>query len=220
VPPADNADHDAFVAAWSSLHGGYPAASSRLVSAWLRLIARPARPLARAGVAPAAITTVAVVVAAATCALTANRWLLLGAAGCVAANGVLDGLDGAVAVMSGRATRWGSVLDSVADRVADTALLVAMWLAGGELAVTVTAGVALWLLEYTRARAVVAGMTTITSVTVGERPARLAVTAATLLVAAAGGHVDVVTTAGAALVGALAFVGLLQLLVTVRRGLG
>jgi CDP-diacylglycerol--glycerol-3-phosphate 3-phosphatidyltransferase len=222
VPPdrADHANrHAAFVAAWSSLHGGYPASRSRIVSRWLRLMERLARPLARAGVAPDLITVAAVVVAAASCALTADRWLLMAAAACAAANGVLDGLDGAVAAMTGRATPWGAVLDSVADRVADLALLAAMWLAGADVAATVAAGVALWLLEYTRARATGAGMTEISSVTVGERPARVAVTAATFAAAAAAGHVDMLATVGAAAVGTLAFIGWLQLLATARHAL-
>ena len=34
-------------------------------------------------------------------------------------SGIVDNLDRAVAVMSGRTTRWGYVLDSVVDRIAD-----------------------------------------------------------------------------------------------------
>ena len=37
----------------------------------------------------------------------------------VGASGLLDNLDGAVAVLSGRTSRWGFVLDSGCDRLAD-----------------------------------------------------------------------------------------------------
>ena len=44
--------------------------------------------------------------------------------------GLLDNVDGAVAVLTGRATAWGAVLDAVADRVGDLALVGALLLAG------------------------------------------------------------------------------------------
>ncbi len=200
---------------WSDVHGGYvPWGPVRL---WLALMHLAARPLLR--VPPNVVTGVAVLVALASLApaWAGGGWAALVALA-VALSGVLDGLDGAVAVLAGRCTRWGFVLDSVADRVADAAVLVAFWLLGASAGWCVAAGVGLGMLEYTRARAMAGGMTELGVVTVGERPVRLAVAVVFLLAGAVGGPVwfDV----GVALTAGLSLIGLVQLLVVVRRLLG
>ena len=58
----------------------------------------------------------------------------------VVVSGLLDGLDGAVAVLTDRATRWGHVLDSLVDRCSDGLYLVALWLVGAPAGVCVAAG--------------------------------------------------------------------------------
>ncbi len=79
----------------------------------------------------------------------------------VAASGLLDSLDGAVAVLTDRATRWGAVLDSVVDRVSDALYLVALWLVGAPAwACVVGRRAAARLQEYARARATAVGMST------------------------------------------------------------
>ncbi len=91
--------------------------------------------------------------------------------------GVLDGLDGAVALTTGRARPLGAVIDSVADRIGDL-LLGACLLALGAPVPWVLAAVALLLLlEYVRARAQAVGMPGVGAVTVAERPTRLIVVA-------------------------------------------
>ena len=172
---------------WAGLHGGYdPTTGGRLVRWWLSGAYAVAAPLARAGVSPGAMTAVAVAVAYAVPALaavdgSAAAW---GAAALAVASGFADNLDGAVAILRDRATRWGYVVDSVADRAADAAYLLAFWIAGGGAAVCVGAGAAIVLLEYTRARAGNAGMGEIGVVTVGERPTRVIVTALSFAAAA------------------------------------
>ena len=81
-----------------------------------------------------------------------GRWLLL-AAVITAVSGVADNIDGAVAVLTDRATRFGYVLDSVVDRVSDALYLVALWVVGAPAAVCVLGGVLMLLQEYLRARA-------------------------------------------------------------------
>ena len=120
-------------------------------------------------------------------------------------------------MLAGRATRWGYVLDSVTDRCSDLLFLVALWLAGAEPWVCL-AGAALMLLqEYARARAGASGMSEVGVVTVWERPTRVIVTAAFLGSAALLG--DPWSTLGAAAWLALGVVGLVQVLVVVRRRL-
>lgn len=109
-----------------------------------------------------------------------GRWTLLAAPVTVAA-ALLDGLDGAVAVLQERVTPWGAVLDAVADRLSDLLFLGALGVAGAPPALCAAGAVPMFLLEYLRARAIAAGMTEIGTVTVWERATRVVVTTGFLL---------------------------------------
>ncbi len=148
----------------------------------------------------------------------AGGWLLLVSGLLVLLSGLVDNLDGAVAVMTSRVTKWGYVYDSVVDRVADMFFLVALWLAGAPAWVCVLAGGLTFLQEYARARAGAAGMSEIGVVSVWERPSRVLVVG--LFLVAAGlysGYVEVLVTVAAGVSLALAVVGLLQVLIAVRK---
>jgi CDP-diacylglycerol--glycerol-3-phosphate 3-phosphatidyltransferase len=170
-------------------------------------------------VPPDLVTTLGVLVSGAAVGVAGagGRWLLLSAFA-VAASGLLDGVDGAVAVLTDRATRWGFVLDSVADRLSDLGYLLTLWLAGAPGWLCAAGGALMLLQEYLRARAAAAGMSEIGVVTVSERPTRVIVTAAFLLGAGLFGD-DVWASLGAAGWVALGIVGLAQLLPVVRRAL-
>jgi CDP-diacylglycerol--glycerol-3-phosphate 3-phosphatidyltransferase len=108
--------------------------------------------------------TVAGVVLAADAALLADRhpWA---AAITVALATLCDGLDGAVAVVGGRATRYGAVADAIADRIADAAFAVVLWRCGVPWWLAIACGaVALGIDGLRRVRGVP------TRITVGERP--------------------------------------------------
>ena len=132
----------------------------------------------------------------------------------VAVSGLLDNLDGAVAVLSSRTSGWGFLIDSLVDRLSDAAYLVAFWLLGCAGWVCVVAGVALGLLEYARARAGNAGLPGVAVITVGERPTRLII-ASTFLITAGifCGHADVVSVVAVVATAVVSLVGLAQLLV-------
>lgn len=214
-------DRSAYLDRWQELHGGVDPRASRLVGPWLSFIHALATPFARLGVPPDVVTLLGLVVSGVVvwlCAL-GDRWVLL-AAFVVGASGVLDSLDGAVAVLTDRVTRWGAVLDSVVDRLSDALYLVALWLVGAPAWACVTAGVVVLTQEYARARATAVGMDDIGVLTVGERPTRVIVVAMFLL--AAGIYPG--SAAWWAGLGAYASLGiglvaLAQLLVTVRRRL-
>jgi CDP-diacylglycerol--glycerol-3-phosphate 3-phosphatidyltransferase len=186
----------------------------------LTLTGAAARPLARAGV-PADLVTLAGVAAAAAAVPLATRQsrMPLGAALAIAASGVADSLDGAVAVLADRTSAWGYVLDSLADRAGDALYLAAFRRLGasGRLIAAAAAGVV--ALEYGRARAAAAGFHEIGLVTVGERPTRVLVTAAGLAVAGAWpSHAGRAAEAGAAATAILSAVGAGQFLrVAARR---
>jgi CDP-diacylglycerol--glycerol-3-phosphate 3-phosphatidyltransferase len=206
---------------WQELHGGYDPRSSRVVGPWLSLVHACARPFARLGVPPDAVTLLGAAVAGLVVALCwlGDRWVLA-AAFVVGASGLLDSLDGAVAVLTGRVTRWGAVLDSLVDRVSDGLYLVALWLVGAPAWVCVAAGAVLGLHEYARARATAVGLDDVGVVTVGERPTRVVVVAMFLL--AAGIYVGSAAwwaSAGAWVCLGVGVVAILQLLHVVHRRL-
>jgi phosphatidylglycerophosphate synthase len=111
---------------WSALHHGIDPAAVPLLSPWLRLMWRLAGPLRR--VPPTVLTGVGVVLALD--AVLLARSVPLAAAAAVLAAVVCDGLDGAVAVVAGRATRAGALADAVADRVSDVAFAAVLWRCG------------------------------------------------------------------------------------------
>lgn len=214
-------DVDGYLQRWSAAHDGYDAASTRLLRGWLHAVHRVARPLAAAGVHPDVLTLWTVWCALVVVALAdrGGAWAVTGAAVLVV-SGAGDALDGAVAVLTDRASAWGYVLDSVVDRVNDALYLVAAWVAGAPAWLAVSSGVAFGLLEYLRARAGNAGADPAAVITVGERPQRiiccaLAIGSAGLAPARAGlwGGVSLTVLL------ALSVAGLVQLVVAVRRQL-
>lgn len=204
---------------WSDLHGGVR--PSPVVRGWLRMIRVLASgPIIR--IPPDAISVAGVLVlAAAWGAVAGPGWPAL-VVPLVLLAGVLDGLDGAVALRTGRARPLGAVVDSVADRVGDMLLGAVLVAIGAPLAWALAAVALVFLLEYVRARAQAVGMPGVGAVTVAERPTRLIVVAM-----AAGGAAA--SPAGLPLLGwgwgvtfaitwtAVGVVGMGQLLLGVRR---
>ena len=208
-----------YCAAWARLHSGFdPGTASAVVRGWVRIVYRAGSWLGDRRVAPSAVTTAGLVL----CWCVPLAAGSLGRAGAalgavlVLLAALADGLDGAVAVVSGRASRFGYVYDSVADRLGEAAWLLAFWLAGAPAWLVVAAGGVSWLQEYARARATAAGMSEIGVVTVSERPTRVLVAIFGLLAAAV---VPIAITVAAAVWLGLAVVGLGQLGVAIRREL-
>jgi CDP-diacylglycerol--glycerol-3-phosphate 3-phosphatidyltransferase len=100
--------------------------------AWTRIMTPPARGFMRMGLTPDHVTiigTAGVLVGA--LAFYPRGEFLTGTL-VIAAFIFFDNIDGIMARMSGRETKWGAFLDSVLDRLADAAIFggLAMWYAG------------------------------------------------------------------------------------------
>jgi phosphatidylglycerophosphate synthase len=207
---------DEYATGWRELHGGYdPRAGSPFVRGWLRFMYLLGRASARLGATPAAVTCVGLVLSGCVPLLAALPSL---AALLVLLSAVADGLDGAVAVITGRASRLGQVYDALADRLGETCWLVALWSLGAPGWLAIGCGGLSWLHEYLRARAAAVGLADIGVVTVAERPTRVILAVAGLLVAGlvpAAARAGV-TTGAAAVWAVLAAVGFGQLFRTVR----
>lgn len=192
---------DPYTAAWSRLHGGLQ--PSELVRRWLRLMWALARPITR--VPPTAIT-VAGAVLAVDAALFADR-LPLATLGLILASALCDGLDGALAVVSGRATRVGAAADALADRIADCAFAVAVWRCGAPWWLAGAAGALSLVHELSRT---LLGGRLRTTITVAERPTRVVCAALAAASAAVSDASWPPTVCAAVWVGA-ALIGLGQL---------
>lgn len=148
---------------WSQLHHGIDPRSVPLVAGWLRAMWGLARPLARLRIPPTAITVLGIVLAV-DAVLLARRapWA---AALAVLAAVLCDALDGAVAVIAGRATVLGAHADAVADRICDAAFAAVLWRCGAPWPLAVAAGGLAWAVDlFRRVHHVPA------RITVGERP--------------------------------------------------
>lgn len=135
----------------------------------------------------------------------------------VVATGVLDGLDGAVAVATGRARPLGAVVDALADRAGDLLLAGVLLALGGAPAWVAAFAAVVVLHEYLRARANAAGMPGPGAVTVAERPTRVILVAACALAAAVVPGLAPWGTAGAVAGVAVGAVGFVHLAVAVVR---
>ena len=207
-----------YLAAWSRWHGGV-GTESPLVRGWLSLAYTLARPLA--GLPPVVATALGLLVAAVSVGPSAagGPWLMV-AGVLVGISGLLDSLDGALAIGTGRASRRGFVLDSVVDRLTEAAYATALWAAGAPGWLAVVFGALCWLPDYLRARAGQAGVSETGALSVWERPTRVIMTGLTLAgagVVSALGVADLVVTVGTAAGALLGAVGVVQLGVWLRR---
>lgn len=214
-------DRDTYLARWSAVHGGFDPRASPWVFGWLNIVYVLASPLARWRV-PADVLTAASLLAGTAVAAVATvggRWPVLAAMLAVLC-GLLDGLDGAVASLLDTSSPWGHVLDSFVDRCTDLLLLGALWILGAPPELCIGAGTSTLLQESARATATAAGLREVGVLTVWERPSRILVATFTLLAAGAWpASADAVATAGATVATVLAGVGVVQLLVSIRRRL-
>ncbi|MFI9011434.1 CDP-alcohol phosphatidyltransferase family protein [Actinosynnema sp. NPDC053489] len=167
------------VRGWSQLHE-HDVSGNRVAVGWIKLVHVLARGLLP--VPPDVLSAAGVVVAAGAVGVAAagGRWALLACA-LVVVSGLLDGVDGAVALRTGRARPLGAVVDAVADRLSDACLVLLLVVLGGPGWLAVAVGCSLFLHEYARARAQGAGMTGAGAITVAERPTRVVIAAVACL---------------------------------------
>lgn len=206
-------------AQWSALHSGVQ--PSLFVRGWLRMIRTLARgPVLR--IPPDVLSAFGLLtLVGAWAAAEVPGWPALTAVLVVAA-GVFDGLDGAVALRTGRARPLGAVVDAVADRLGDLALGAALLALGAPLPWVLTSLALLFVMEYLRARAQSVGMPGVGAVTAAERPTRLILVAAAAIgVAASPAGMPLLgwdwATALAVTWTVVGFVGMVQMVIGVRR---
>lgn len=127
--------------------------SSRLRTAASPYTARLARPLAALGLSPNSITLIGLFFSFITALMYISHNLIFAFIGLLFTS-LADAADGAVAKISGKTTRFGGFLDSVADRYSDALILLGIGVyLGDQYLLVLVALVGTLLVSYTRARA-------------------------------------------------------------------
>lgn len=217
--PVRPATRDEYLSTWSTLHNGIDPSSSVLVRCWLTVVYTLSAPLVRASVSAHAVTFTAVVVAGAAVALSRpGTSAPLLAAVLIALSGLLDSIDGGVAMIGRSQSQWGYLLDTVADRCSDLLLLASGFVLGAPMPLVIAVGVTTLLHEMARARAVGAGIPDVGFLTVWERPSRVIAAAVTATVAgAAPATAGTSATIGMSVTCTLAVLGFIQLMFGLHR---
>lgn len=155
-----------FFAKWSQLHGD--AAVKGIVKGWLSISYVICRFISKLKISPNGLSYLSLVLAVGFVVLIDSNWAIALLVLSLAA----DGLDGSLAILTGRVSKWGAALDAVADRIVEALWAFGLYLLGAPLEIVVLAWLAAYSQEYMRARAGGLGFHDIGVVTTAERPVR------------------------------------------------
>jgi phosphatidylglycerophosphate synthase len=151
---------------WSNLHGG--ADTEGVVGRWLSISYQAARVCVALRISPNVLTLLGLGTAIAMGLSTyASLALLL-----LVISLFFDGIDGSVAILRGTESKWGEILDSLADRISEALWLYMGWRLGIPAWVVITMWTIASTQEYARARLASLGHREIGVVTPTERPVR------------------------------------------------
>jgi phosphatidylglycerophosphate synthase len=151
---------------WSQLHGG--ADTEGVVGGWLSFSYQAARVCVALRISPTFLTFLGLGTAIAMGLSTYAAISLL----LLAISLFFDGIDGSVAILRGSESKWGELLDSLADRIAEAFWLYMGWRLGIPAWVVITMWTIASTQEYARARLASLGHLEIGVVTPTERPVR------------------------------------------------
>ena len=151
---------------WSELHGG--ADTEGVVGGWLSFSYQAARVCVALRITPNFITFLGLgtAIAMGLSEYAAIALLLL------VISLFFDGIDGSVAILRGTESKWGELLDSLADRISEAFWLYMGWRLGIPAWVVITMWTIASTQEYARARLASLGHREIGVVTPTERPVR------------------------------------------------
>lgn len=155
-----------FFAKWSALHGN--AEIKGIVKAWLKISFGSAKFLSVLRITPNLLTFLGIVFAIAMAANPLSLWTIP----LLVLSLYADGIDGSVAIYQNRASHFGAVLDSVADRVSEALWFYVAYRIGTPAWIVLLTYVIASTQEYARARLGGLGIGDVGVVTPAERPVR------------------------------------------------
>ena len=157
---------DEFFLAWSRLHGD--AKISGIVMGWLSISFPISKALAKIRVTPNALTILGLIFGILLYLNSKTIWAPL----ILVISLICDGVDGSLAIITGKSSSWGALLDSVVDRLTEVFWALALYTLGVDSKILITVLILASTQEYLRARAGGVGLTQVGVVTVAERPVR------------------------------------------------
>ena len=159
-------NRDEFFSRWSALHGG--AEIKGIVRVWLTISFSLCRGLSLLRITPNGLTYFSLVFGGFYLYFINSHWAIA----FLVFSLMADGLDGTLAIITDRVSRWGATLDSVVDRVVESIWAIGFFHLGAPWQFVLVAWSAAFAQEYMRARAGGLGIHEIGIVTISERPVR------------------------------------------------
>jgi CDP-diacylglycerol--glycerol-3-phosphate 3-phosphatidyltransferase len=158
-----------FFNSWADLHGG--AQVKGIVRAWLEISFLLCKPLAVLRVSPSALSIFGLLLGISLVVSIESNWAIA----FLVFSLIADGIDGSLAILTGKVSRWGALLDGFIDRIVEALWAFSLYLLGAPYQLVLIAWLAAFLQEYMRSRAASLGVTQLGVVTIGERPIRASI---------------------------------------------
>lgn len=158
-----------FFKSWSSLHGN--AKISGIVRGWLTISYLLVKPLAKLKITPNILTIFGLFFGVLLYLNALSNWAVI----LLILSLICDGIDGSLAIITGKGSKWGAMLDSVVDRVTEFFWALTFIAIGANTNVVIAALLIASVQEYLRARAGGLGLSEVGVVTIAERPVRASI---------------------------------------------
>lgn len=155
-----------FFSTWSGLHGD--AKVSGIVKGWLSISYLIVKPISRVKITPNILTMLGLFFGLLLFINAKTFW----APGLLVLSLICDGIDGSLAIITKKSTKWGAILDSVVDRLTEIFWVLALYKIGVDLRFLILVLLTASLQEYVRARSTGLGVSEVGIVTFAERPVR------------------------------------------------
>ena len=157
---------DEFFSVWRRLHGD--AEISGIIKGWLSISYLIVKPLAKVRVTPNILTILGLFFGVLLYANAETFW----APALLVLSLICDGIDGSLAIVTNKSTKWGAILDSTVARLTEIFWVLALYKVGADLNLLIIVLLAASVQEYMRARAAGLGVSEVGIVTFAERPVR------------------------------------------------
>ena len=155
-----------FFSTWSDLHGN--AKISGIVKAWLSISYLIVKPISKVRITPNILTMFGLFFGVILFLNANTSW----ASVLLVLSLICDGIDGSLAILTKKSTKWGAILDSVVDRLTEIFWVLALYKIGADLKLLILVLLTASLQEYVRARSAGLGVSEVGIVTFAERPVR------------------------------------------------
>lgn len=155
-----------FLTTWSKLHGD--ASIDGIVKAWLNISYVITKPLAKVGITPNSLTFSGLIFGVILYIYAQTIWAPI----LLVISLICDGIDGSLAIITGKSSKWGALLDSIVDRATEFFWILALYKIGVNMQLLIAVLLIASVQEYLRARAGGLGVHAVGVVTFAERPVR------------------------------------------------